>query len=128
MLTFHVTFLGVGTVISGTVVSGAIHVGDTLLLGPDTLGNFVPTVIKSIHRKRVSVPCASAGQNASFALKKVKRAAIRKGMVMLSKSLEPKAILEFDVRGFNLSIFKSKLFSCMIHSRLKSLFFTTRQR
>jgi GTPase len=89
--------LGVGTVVSGTVVSGAIHVGDSLLLGPDTLGNFVPTVIKSIHRKRVSVPCASAGQNASFALKKVKRAAIRKGMVMLSKSLEPKATLEFDV-------------------------------
>ena len=62
---------GVGTVISGTVISGIIHVGDTLLLGPDTLGNFVPTAIKSIHRKRVNVPCCSAGQNASFALKKV---------------------------------------------------------
>lgn len=88
---------GVGTVISGTVISGIIHVGDTLLLGPDTLGNFVPTAIKSIHRKRVNVPCCSAGQNASFALKKVKRASIRKGMVMLSKTLEPKATFEFDV-------------------------------
>ncbi|KAJ3305308.1 Short integuments 2, mitochondrial [Kappamyces sp. JEL0829] len=87
---------GVGTVVSGTITSGIIHVGDTLLLGPDTLGNFVPTVIKSIHRKRVNVPCASAGQSASFALKKVKRAAIRKGMVMLSKSLDPKASFEFD--------------------------------
>ena len=88
---------GVGTVVSGTVTSGIIHVGDTLLLGPDTLGSFLPTAIKSIHRKRVPVPNASAGHSASFALKKVKRAAIRKGMVMLSKSLEPKATYEFDV-------------------------------
>jgi GTPase len=74
---------GVGTVVSGTVVSGIVHVGDTLYLGPDSLGNFVPTVIKSIHRKRVNVPCASAGQGGSFALKKVKRAGLRKGMVMV---------------------------------------------
>ena len=96
---------GVGTVICGTVKGGIIHVGENLLLGPDALGNFVPTVIKSIHRKRVNVPCCSAGQNASFALKKVKRASIRKGMVMLSKSLEPKATFEFDVSSkYNLNV------------------------
>ncbi|KAI8902279.1 P-loop containing nucleoside triphosphate hydrolase protein [Globomyces pollinis-pini] len=87
---------GVGTVVSGNIMSGIVHVGDSLLLGPDSLGNFVPTIVKSIHRKRVNVPCASAGQGASFALKKVKRASIRKGMVMLGKSLEPKAVMEFD--------------------------------
>jgi GTPase len=74
---------GVGTVVSGNIVSGIVHVGDTLLLGPDSLGAFVPTVIKSIHRKRVNVPCALAGQGASFALKKIKRAGLRKGMVMV---------------------------------------------
>lgn len=102
---------GVGTVVCGTVVCGIIHVGDTLLLGPDTLGNFVPTVIKSIQRKRVNVPCASAGQNASFALKKVKRASIRKGMVMVSKALEPKATFEFDVCIFSpkLTILKAEI-------------------
>ncbi|KAJ3320174.1 Short integuments 2, mitochondrial [Boothiomyces sp. JEL0866] len=87
---------GVGTVVSGNIISGIVHVGDTLLLGPDTLGNFVPSMVKSIHRKRVNVPCASAGQGASFALKKIKRAGIRKGMVMLSKSLEPQAVMEFE--------------------------------
>ncbi|RKO87815.1 P-loop containing nucleoside triphosphate hydrolase protein [Blyttiomyces helicus] len=87
---------GVGTVVSGTITSGIVHVGDSLLLGPDSTGHFTPTIVKSIQRKRVSVPCASAGHSASFALKKVKRAAIRKGMVMLSKTLEPKAVYEFE--------------------------------
>jgi len=41
--------------------------------------------VKSIHRKRVQVPVASAGQSASFALKKVKRAMIKKGMVSLGE-------------------------------------------
>ncbi|KAJ3207957.1 GTP-binding protein 1 [Dinochytrium kinnereticum] len=87
---------GVGTVVSGTIISGLLHVGDSLLLGPDSTGNFTPTIIKSIQRKRVNVPCASAGQSASFALKKIKRSSIRKGMVMLSKSLNPRAVYEFE--------------------------------
>ncbi|KAI8850688.1 P-loop containing nucleoside triphosphate hydrolase protein [Chytridium lagenaria] len=87
---------GVGTVVSGTIISGIAHVGDSLLLGPDSSGNFTPTIIKSIQRKRVNVPCTSAGQSASFALKKVKRSSIRKGMVMLSKSLNPRAVYEFE--------------------------------
>ncbi|KAI9203923.1 P-loop containing nucleoside triphosphate hydrolase protein [Polychytrium aggregatum] len=87
---------GVGTVASGTVITGIVHVGDTLLLGPDSSGAFTPTIIKSIHRKRVNVPCASAGQSATFALKKIKRSSIRKGMVLVSKSLEPRAVYEFE--------------------------------
>jgi GTPase len=95
---------GVGTVVSGNLISGiyltysgAVHTGDTLLLGPDRLGNFIPVQIKSIHRKRVIVPCSFAGQGCCFALKKVKRAALRKGMVLVSKSVDPKATMEFDV-------------------------------
>jgi GTPase len=87
---------GVGTVVSGTITHGIVHVGDSLLLGPDANGQFVNAQVKSIHRKRVNVPCCSAGQSASFALKKIKRASIRKGMVLLGKGLEPKATLEFD--------------------------------
>ena len=87
---------GVGTVVSGTITCGLVHVGDSLLLGPDTNGSFVSAQVKSIHRKRVNVPCASAGQSASFALKKIKRASIRKGMVLLGKTLDPKATFEFD--------------------------------
>ncbi len=87
---------GVGTVVSGTITNGTVHAGDTLLLGPDTSGEFISTVVKSIQRKRVNVPVACAGQNASFALKKIRRNQLRKGMVMLAKSLNPKAVYDFE--------------------------------
>jgi hypothetical protein len=87
---------GVGTVVSGTTLRGHIRLGDTLLLGPDTLGQFSPIVIKSIHRKRMPVREVKAGQTASFALKKLKRSQLRKGMVMVSPQLEPKACWEFE--------------------------------
>ena len=64
---------GVGTVVSGTLLQGYIKLNDTLLLGPDALGQFQPIVIKSIHRKRMPVKEVRGGQTASFSLKKVSR-------------------------------------------------------
>ena len=64
-------FQGVGTVISGTTLKGHIKLGDTLLLGPDLMGQFTPILIKSIHRKRMPVKEVRGGQTASFSLKKV---------------------------------------------------------
>ncbi|KAI1333563.1 P-loop containing nucleoside triphosphate hydrolase protein [Xylariaceae sp. FL0016] len=81
--TFSVPF--VGTVVSGIIKSGVIHVNDNVLVGPDSLGQFAQTSIRSIERKRITVPAASAGQSASFALKKVRRRDVRKGMVVLPK-------------------------------------------
>ena len=68
--TFSVPF--VGTVVSGVVKSGIVHTGDTVLVGPDSLGQFTTTTIRSIERKRIGVPACSAGQSASFALRKVR--------------------------------------------------------
>lgn len=81
---FSVPFTG--TVVSGIIKSGVIHEGDSVLIGPDSLGQFTPTAIRSIERKRLRVPAASAGQSVSFALKKVKRKDVRKGMVVLTKT------------------------------------------
>lgn len=86
---FHVEDIfsvpGVGTVVSGTMVMGTVQINDTLQLGPDSLGQFTPVQVKSIHRRRCNVSHAVAGQSACFALKKIKRTQVRKGMVMLSK-------------------------------------------
>jgi len=81
---FSVPFTG--TVVSGIVRSGVAHEGDNILIGPDSLGNFLTTAIRSIERKRIRVPAVSAGQSASFALKRVKRKEVRKGMVALPKT------------------------------------------
>ncbi|KAJ6079036.1 hypothetical protein N7467_008789 [Penicillium canescens] len=85
-----------GTVVSGIVKSGVIHVGDTVIVGPDSLGQFTTTTIKSIERKRIQVNACFAGQSGSFALKRVRRKEVRKGMVVLKK-LEnpPKVYREF---------------------------------
>ncbi|KAH0602791.1 uncharacterized protein H6S33_008441 [Morchella sextelata] len=91
---FSVPF--VGTVVSGVVKSGVIHAGDPIQLGPDSLGNFIQTTVRSIERKRIAVPVCSAGQSASFALKKVRRREVRKGMVVLPRSeVPPKAHMRF---------------------------------
>ncbi|KAB8234836.1 P-loop containing nucleoside triphosphate hydrolase protein [Aspergillus alliaceus] len=79
----------VGTVVSGVAKSGVIHAGDTVLVGPDSLGQFTTTTIKSIERKRISVNTCFAGQSGSFALKRVRRKEVRKGMVVLKKLEQP---------------------------------------
>ena len=81
--TFSVPF--VGTVVSGVVKSGVVHAGDNVLVGPDSLGQFQTTNIRTIERKRIQVPGCSAGQSASFALRKLRRKDVRKGMVVLPK-------------------------------------------
>ncbi|CAH8626077.1 unnamed protein product [Schistosoma rodhaini] len=86
---------GVGTVISGTCLSGIIKLNDILLLGPDLSGQFNPISIKSIQRKRLSVNYVRGGQTASFALKKLRRNQVRKGMVLLAPESKPKACIEF---------------------------------
>lgn len=92
---FSVPFTG--TVVSGIIKSGVIHEGDDVLIGPDSLGHFTPTAIRSIERKRLRVPAASAGQSVSFALKKIKRKDVRKGMVVLPNvESEPKPVVHRD--------------------------------
>ncbi|CAK7222072.1 hypothetical protein SCUCBS95973_004717 [Sporothrix curviconia] len=84
--TYSVPF--VGTVVSGIVRSGVVHAGDSVWIGPDANGHFTATSIRSIERKRLGVPAASAGQSASFALKKMRRKDVRKGQVVLHKTAD----------------------------------------
>ena len=100
---FRVT--GVGTVVAGVLRSGTICAGDTLLLGPDGGGNFTPASVKSIHINRASAKAVSAGMTVSLALKKIKPAAISKGMLLLDPSLEPSAHWEFAA---SITAFSSK--------------------
>lgn len=117
--TFSVPF--VGTVVSGIIKSGVVHAGDNVVIGPDSLGQFTHTSIRSIERKRISVPAASAGQSASFALKKVRRKDVRKGMVVLPKPADgaapPRVYSEFvaDVLILNHVTTIKKRYQAMLH-------------
>ena len=70
------------------------------LQGPNNTDDFTPITIRNIQKKRVNVPFVTAGQSASFALKKARRQDIRKGMVMLQKTdTPPQAVREFIAEG-----------------------------
>ena len=94
--TYFIT--GVGTVVAGTVSGGVVHDNSKMLLGPDSNGNFKPVSIKSIHARRQPVKHVPAGQSAGFALKKIKRSTVHKGMALVHPSAKPVAIWGFEAK------------------------------
>jgi len=73
---------GVGTVISGTVVSGTIDTHSSLMIGPDSLGRFLPLAIKNIRTRTGDAENARAGQSITMSVRRLSRDAVRKGMVI----------------------------------------------
>ena len=78
------TVEGVGTVVGGMIVSGKIAVGDTLKIGPNSLGEFQDAYVRSIQCKTVDVQEAVAATWITVNIPRVKRDKIRKGMYLLS--------------------------------------------
>uniref|UniRef100_A0A0R3SRM8 Tr-type G domain-containing protein n=1 Tax=Hymenolepis diminuta TaxID=6216 RepID=A0A0R3SRM8_HYMDI len=90
------TVQGVGSIVSGTCMSGIISINDTLNLGPDTTGRFFQVLVKSIQRKRLPVNSVRAGQTASFSLKKPRNCnELRRGMVLLAKGMDLTCCMHF---------------------------------
>ncbi|KAJ2634703.1 hypothetical protein GGF40_004042 [Coemansia sp. RSA 1286] len=114
----------VGTVVSGVLVSGQMVPGQTVWLGPDFHGNFTQATLKTIHRKRVEVQSAYAGQSVSIALKRVARQQVRKGMVLLGKTdsagveiAQPQVSMTFEAEVVVLyhSTTITKRYQAMVH-------------
>lgn len=108
---------GVGTVASGTVMSGSLSINQTLLLGPDEFGKFQPVTIKSLHTKKTPVKVVNAGHTGAAALKKIQRSSLRRGMVLLDPSLKPSACREFEAEVLVLyhSTTISKNYQAVVH-------------
>lgn len=92
------TVPGIGTVVSGTVVTGQIRAGDTLVLGPSPTGEFVPTQVRSIERHRLPVPFVRSQEMATLAIRKVDRRDVRRGMVLVARELKPRAAWQFEAQ------------------------------
>jgi len=91
---FRIT--GVGTVVSGMIQQGSVEEDETVRIGPFHDGGFRTTRIKSIQINRVPIQRAEAGPDTAFALADISHNDVRKGMVLLSTSLEPVAATTFD--------------------------------
>ncbi len=76
---------GIGIVVSGTLDSGTLIPGSTLLLGPQSDNSFVAILVRSLHYKRVNCSSVEAGQSCAVSIRAVnkketlKRNLIRKG-------------------------------------------------
>ena len=90
------TVEGVGTVVSGTVQSGTLSVGDELLLGPFDDGSFRETTVRSIEIHYHSVEEATAGQLASLAISDIPADAVERGMALVPKESDPTPVREFE--------------------------------
>jgi elongation factor 1-alpha len=91
---FRIT--GVGTVVSGMIQQGSVEEDERVRIGPFHDGGFRTTRIKSIQINRVPIQRAEAGPDTAFALADISYNDVRKGMVLLSTSLEPVATTTFD--------------------------------
>ncbi|KAF9434160.1 GTP binding protein [Entomortierella beljakovae] len=102
----------IGTVVGGFLHAGRIEVhrpgpidrqlkqidnpqnGMRLYLGPvDRDGGFMPVVVKSIHRQRMSMRSIDAGQTATLAIEGAglgKDVKVRRGMVVLESDTDPR--------------------------------------
>ena len=88
---------GIGTVVSGILMSGVVSVKGSLWLGPNSNGEFRKVIVKSIHDKQTDVNNAFAGQSVCLALRNIARNQIKKGMMLIDgNETNPKGILEFE--------------------------------
>ena len=71
------TITGRGTVVTGKVDSGELHVGDTV-----TINNARPAVVSGIEMFRQTLDYVQAGENAGILLKDISRDDIHKGDVL----------------------------------------------
>jgi elongation factor 1-alpha len=73
-----------------------VEAGDELLIGPMADGTFREVEVRSIEMHYHRVDEARAGRIVGIALKGVREADIRRGMVLLPRDSEPTAVREFE--------------------------------
>lgn len=100
---------GVGTVVSGTVLSGMVAVNDELQILPDEL----ITRVRSLEAHGVKTTRAVAGQRIGINLHRVALADIRRGMCLV----QPGAYL--SARRFNVELNVIRQLDSILHDRQK---------
>jgi len=90
---FSVT--GVGTVIHGFVVCGTPRIGDVVWVGPDSLGNYIKSKIKTLHFNRVSCDFVVPGNHCTICLPGVTRDYLKCGMYILQGTVPRISVRKF---------------------------------
>ncbi|CAK4165951.1 unnamed protein product [Aphanomyces euteiches] len=113
----------VGTIVTGLVKSGTVHVGESLLLGPTNSGSFYGVHVKSIEVQRTPAKSIFAGQTAALLVTsldndEIDMTTLRRGMMLVHPSLSPMATRQFDaeVQLLNASVVLKENTQGVIHA------------
>lgn len=77
------TLGGVGTVVTGTIHAGSVHLGDELLLVPGDR----PVRVRSLHAQNRAVDTARAGERCAVALAGIEKAQVARGQWLVAPSI-----------------------------------------
>lgn len=87
---------GIGTILHGFINRGLVKKDDEIMFGPDSLGNYAITRVKSLHLKRMPVTSVGAGHHVCLALHKVSRDSVRRGMMAMKVGSPPVSVRKFE--------------------------------
>jgi GTPase len=90
--------VGHNLILGGQLISGTVKTGDKLLLGPTSTGEYTNVTVRSIHCKRVNVLEVKHGSYVCFAIPKIKRADVRRGMVLIDPNSPQLAVWRFSAK------------------------------
>lgn len=89
------TMKGFGTVITGSLISGRVHVGDTIMIYPSMIISKVRGI--QVHNQGVSM--AEAGQRTAINFQGLEKAAINRGeMLALPGTLKPSFMVDLQLQ------------------------------
>jgi GTPase len=88
---------GIGIVLGGHLISGAITVGDKLLIGP-YMGEYQNVQIKSIYCKKTPLQSVSCGSYVCLGVKKIDKSIIKRGNVLISNNHEKLIVSNFKAK------------------------------
>jgi GTPase len=94
------TVEGIGTVAHCFIVVGTIKKGDIVWVGPDSVGNYHKTKIRTIQYKRLDVDFVLAGHHCTVSLPNIDRNMLKKGVYILHENVEER----LSVRCFTAKI------------------------
>ncbi len=92
------TVKGLGSVVTGSVLSGQVRLGEQLYLLPNIKNKYK---IKSIQRHGSAVDIAFAGDRAAMNLSGIKKDDLQKGSVLTNKVLEPTNLIDANLTVFD---------------------------
>jgi len=89
---------GIGKVVSGYVKSGSCRVNDNIIIGPNKSGQYLKGSVKSIYYIYHPTDVAKEGQMCTFALSKIGKCSLSRGMLLLSQESNPSTVRTFSAK------------------------------